>query len=103
VLPNAVEFFNEQALANGYAMGYPSGHVVNSIVWWGVIALLASRLWEIPARWLWVMRVVPPVIVVCTTTYLGHHWVTDGLAAITVGLLLDRIIHRFRWEVILPR
>ncbi|GIH11476.1 hypothetical protein Rhe02_95430 [Rhizocola hellebori] len=104
-LPNAVEFFNHEALLppDSYAMGYPSGHVVNSIVWWGVITLLASRLWEIPMRWQWVMRVAPPVIVLCTTTYLGHHWLTDGMAAVTVGLLLDRLIHRFRWEVILPR
>jgi membrane-associated phospholipid phosphatase len=104
-LPNAVEFFNHEALLQPvpYAMGYPSGHVINSIVWWGVIALLASRLWPIPMRWQVVMRVVPPVIVLCTTTYLGHHWLTDGMAAITLGLLLDRLIHRFRWDVILPR
>ncbi len=102
-LPNAVEFFNHDALAAGYAQSYPSGHVVNSIVWWGVIAILASRLWEIPPRWQVAMRVVPPLIVLVTTTYLGYHWVTDGLAAVTLGLLLDRLIHRFRWDAILPK
>ena len=100
-LPNAVEFFNHDAV--NYSMSYPSGHVVNSIVWWGVIALLASRLWPIPDRWLIAMRVTPPVIVVLTTTYLNYHWVTDGLAAVTLGLLLDRVLHRFRWDAILPR
>lgn len=100
-LPNAVEFFNHDAVK--YSMSYPSGHVVNSIVWWGVIALLASRLWPIPGRWLLAMRVAPPVIVVLTTTYLNFHWVTDGLAAVTLGLLLDRVLHRFRWDAILPR
>ncbi len=101
-LPNAVELFNHDALAAGYAMGYPSGHVVNSIVWWGVIALLASRLWPVPRRWVLALRAGPPVIVLLTTTYLGFHWVTDGLAAVALGLLLDRLVHRFRWEAILP-
>jgi hypothetical protein len=49
------------------------------------------------------MRVAPPVIVVLTTTYLNYHWVTDGLGAVALGLLLDRVLHRFRWDAILPR
>ncbi|GAA1420212.1 hypothetical protein GCM10009662_76070 [Catellatospora coxensis] len=99
-LPNAVELFNPLAVA--YSNSYPSGHVVNAIVWWGIIVILASRLWRLPptlVRW---MRVAPPVIVLCTTTYLSHHWVTDGLAALALGLLLDRIIHRIDWNAILP-
>lgn len=96
--PNAVEFFNEVARAepNGYVLGYPSGHVVNSIVWWGVIVLLASRLWPaIPRR---LTRITPPVIVTLTTIYLGHHWLTDNVAAIALGLLIDRLIHRVDWD-----
>lgn len=99
-LPNAVEFFNP--LAVNYSNSYPSGHVVNAIVWWGVIVILASRLFRLPptlVRW---MRVAPPVIVLCTTTYLSHHWLTDGIAAIALGLLLDRLIHRVDWDTILP-
>jgi len=89
--PNAVEFFNHAAKADGYALGYPSGHVVNAIVWWGVIALLLRKKSQ-------ALRVIPPAIVLCTTTYLGFHWLTDGIAAILLGLLLDRLIHRFRWD-----
>jgi membrane-associated phospholipid phosphatase len=99
-LPSAVELFNP--LAVDYSNSYPSGHVVNAIVWWGVIVILASRLWPLPptlVRW---MRVAPPVIVLCTTTYLSHHWLTDGLAALALGLLLDRLIHRVDWDRILP-
>ncbi|MEV4413633.1 phosphatase PAP2 family protein [Catellatospora sp. NPDC049609] len=99
-LPNAVEFFNPLAVA--YSNSYPSGHVVNAIVWWGVIVILASRLWRLPpalVRW---MRVAPPVIVVWTTTYLSHHWITDGVAAVALGLLLDRLIHRVDWDALLP-
>ncbi|WP_117209695.1 phosphatase PAP2 family protein [Allorhizocola rhizosphaerae] len=93
VLPNAVEFFNEQAT---YTMSYPSGHVVNAIVWWGVIAR-AQKL--VPAR---PLQVIPPIIVVCTTTYLGHHWLTDGLAAVALGLLIDRIMARAFPETLRP-
>jgi hypothetical protein len=99
-LPNAVEFFNPLAVV--YSNSYPSGHVVNAIVWWGVIVILASRLFRLPptlVRW---MRVAPPVIVLCTTTYLSHHWLTDGIAAVALGLLLDRLIHRVDWDTILP-
>jgi membrane-associated phospholipid phosphatase len=91
--PNSVEFFNKHA---EYVMGYPSGHVVNAIVWWGVIALLLNQKH-------WAIRVLPPAVVLCTTTYLGFHWLTDGIGAILLGLFLDRLIHRFRWEEILSR
>jgi membrane-associated phospholipid phosphatase len=91
--PDPVEFFNRHA---DYVMGYPSGHVVNAIVWWGVIAVLVGKKSQ-------ALRVVPPAIVLCTTTYLGFHWLTDGIAAIILGLFLDRLIHRFRWEEILAR
>jgi membrane-associated phospholipid phosphatase len=94
--PNAVEFFNEAARNDGYAMGYPSGHVVNAIVWWGVIALLLRRKH-------WAIQVLPPAVVLCTTTYLGFHWLTDGIGAILLGLFLNRLIHRFRWDEILSR
>ncbi|WP_020520715.1 phosphatase PAP2 family protein [Catelliglobosispora koreensis] len=92
-LPNRVEFFNDAA---AYSLSYPSGHVVNAIVWWGVIEILLNR----QLTWL---RIAAPAIVLCTTTYLGHHWLTDGLGALTLGLLLDRIIHRVKWDAVLPR
>ncbi|MDI1465832.1 phosphatase PAP2 family protein [Catellatospora sp. KI3] len=99
-LPNAVEMFNPLAVA--YSNSYPSGHVVNAIVWWGLIVILASRMWRLPpvlVRWL---RVAPPVIVLLTTTYLSYHWITDGIAALALGLLLDRLIHRVDWDAVLP-
>jgi membrane-associated phospholipid phosphatase len=96
-LPNRVEFFNQQA---EYSMSYPSGHVVNALVWWGIVALLTSRLWDFPMNW---TRVAAPAIVFVTTTYLSHHWLTDGLGAIALALLLDRLIHRFRWDDLTPR
>jgi membrane-associated phospholipid phosphatase len=91
--PDPVAFFNKHA---EYVMGYPSGHVVNAIVWWSVYALLLRREH-------WAIRVLPPAIVLCTTTYLGFHWLTDGIGAILLGLFLDRLIHRFRWDEMLAR
>lgn len=88
VLPNAVEFFNESA---AYTNGYPSGHVVNAVVWWGVIVWLASQIRPVPAR---LMRIAPAAIVFCTTIYLGFHWLTDNVAAVFLGLFIARIITR---------
>lgn len=92
LLPNAVEFFNHAAT---YNHSYPSGHVVNAIVWWGVIVMLASRIRPLADRLpVTLVRLAPPVIVFCTTIYLNFHWLTDNLAAIAIGLFIDRIIHR---------
>ncbi|MFC4146559.1 phosphatase PAP2 family protein [Micromonospora mangrovi] len=86
-----------------YGVSYPSGHVANSIVWYGVLALLLAPLLRtfgrtVPPRLVTLVRVLPPVVVLCTTTYLGWHWLTDSLAGLLLGLLLDRILHRVPWD-----
>ncbi|MEH0982824.1 phosphatase PAP2 family protein [Micromonospora sp. CPCC 205556] len=92
-----------------FAQSYPSGHVANAIVWYGVIALLLAPLLrsfgrQMPRRVVAVVRVVPPAVVLCTTTYLGWHWLTDSVAGLLLGLLLDRLLHRVPWDdVPLPR
>lgn len=95
----AVEIFN-QLPAGAYSMSYPSGHVANAIVWYGVIAVLltaltAGRLSPVAYR---LVRFAPPAILLVTTTYLNFHWVTDGLAALMLGLVLDRLLHRVPWD-----
>lgn len=72
---------------------YPSGHLVSAIVWYGVLALLLSR-W----RWAGAARWIPPVLLTFTTVYLGYHWLTDTLAGILLGLLLDRQLRRIPWD-----
>lgn len=69
---------------------YPSGHLVSAIVWYGVLFLLLGR-WQL-LRWL------PVAVVTFTTVYLGYHWLTDTLAGILLGLLLDRQLRRIPWE-----
>jgi membrane-associated phospholipid phosphatase len=77
-------------------LSYPSGHVVNAIVWYGVLALLLGDL--LSRRQLLMVRYGAPAIVLFTTTYLSFHWVTDGLGAILVGVVLDRMLRRIPYE-----
>jgi membrane-associated phospholipid phosphatase len=77
-------------------LSYPSGHVVNAIVWYGVLACLLRAV--LSERQRLAVRYGAPAIVLVTTTYLSFHWITDGLAAILLGLLLDRILRRMPWD-----
>lgn len=92
--------------AGPYGMSYPSGHVANAIVWYGVIGLLLGPLLatfggrRLPDRLLTAVRVAPPLIVLATTTYLGWHWLTDSVAGLLLGLLLDRLLRRVPWDTL---
>jgi membrane-associated phospholipid phosphatase len=91
--PNREEF-----LSGG--MSYPSGHAANTIVWYGVIVLLLAALLPValgPAVRL-ALRLGPPAAVAVATTYLGFHWITDTVAGLIAGLLLDRLLRRVRWD-----
>jgi membrane-associated phospholipid phosphatase len=101
----SVRVFN--ALPPGeYDLSYPSGHVANAIVWYGLIAVLLDvwRRGRLDQRVVRLVRLAPPAIVLATTTYLNYHWLTDGLAAILLGLFLDRLLARVPWDDLpLPR
>ncbi|MGC5019950.1 phosphatase PAP2 family protein [Micromonospora sp. DT47] len=93
----------QHELPVSYAQSYPSGHVANAIVWYGVLALLLAPLLRsvgrrVPPGLVTVVRVVPPLVVLSTTTYLGWHWLTDSVAGLLLGLLLDRLLHRVPWD-----
>ena len=32
-----------------------------------------------------------------TATYLGYHWLTDMLAGLCIGVMLDRLLARAPW------
>lgn len=87
-------------------LAYPSGHVANAVVWYGVITLLLGALLSAYNRTTLTpaaaraLRVVPPAIVFCTTTYLAHHWVTDSVAGLLLGLLVDRLLARVPWDAL---
>jgi membrane-associated phospholipid phosphatase len=50
------------------------------------------------------LRVLPPVIVFTTTTYLAFHWITDSIAGLFLGLILAHLMARVPWDSLpLPR
>jgi membrane-associated phospholipid phosphatase len=77
---------------------YPSGHVVNTVVWYGVLAVLLAGLVSRPT--ILAIRSVVPAVVVFTTTYLSFHWLTDGIAGLLLGLFLNRVLIRVPWDAI---
>lgn len=92
---HAVELF-----ANDAGWSYPSGHVVNTVIWYPVlIALVGGLLGRPLARWTRLLLRVVPVVVVClTVTYLGFHWITDAAAGLLLGVALHRALDRLPWE-----
>jgi membrane-associated phospholipid phosphatase len=83
-------------------MSYPSGHMGNSLVWYGVIALLTAALIKRPltAREAFLIRFLPVMILFCTTVYTGFHWLTDSIAGVLLGLFLTRLMARIPWEAL---
>jgi membrane-associated phospholipid phosphatase len=79
-------------------LSYPSGHVVNTVVFYGVLATMLSGV--VRPRTAIVLRYAVPLVVLFTTTYLSFHWLTDGLAGLVVGLFLDRVLERVPWDAI---
>jgi membrane-associated phospholipid phosphatase len=74
-------------------LSYPSGHAVNTVVWYGVIALLVPPIGAAYRA----LRLVPPIAVTFSATYLGYHWLTDMLAGICLGVVIDRALWRVPW------
>jgi membrane-associated phospholipid phosphatase len=83
---------------------YPSGHVANTVYLFGILAVLVNALlrgfgWnEMRPATRRILRIAPPAIVIVTTTYLGFHWLTDAVAGLLLGLLLDRVLWRLPWS-----
>jgi membrane-associated phospholipid phosphatase len=101
--PNRTELFNPAA-TGALGQSYPSGHVANALIWYGVIAVLLGALVTLPPRAYLALRVLPPTIVFCTTTYLAFHWITDSVAGLFLGLILTHLMARVRWDALpLPR
>lgn len=108
--PTQAELFNHHLPPGEYSVGYPSGHVANALVWFGVIAVLISALLRaygkppLAPRPYALIRGLPPAILFCTTTYLAFHWITDSVAGLLLGLVLTRLLARVPWDGLpLPR
>ncbi len=102
-LADRVEILNDLPPGE-YGLSYPSGHVANAIAWYGVIALLAGALLRaldrppLPPAAAVAIRVLPPAIVFCTTTYLAFHWITDSVAGLLLGVVLTRLLSRIPYD-----
>ena len=87
------------------AESYPSGHIVNAIMTWGVVAWSASRV--MPAAALTtVLRVVwliAPWAVVVGMTLLDYHWVSDFIGGAAIGLVLLPIVLHPIWTDVAAR
>jgi membrane-associated phospholipid phosphatase len=74
---------------------YPSGHVANAVVVWGVARWQAAEF-GLPARVQGVLRVlawVAPAVAAVAMVALDFHWVTDAVAGAAVGVVLLGVVH----------
>jgi membrane-associated phospholipid phosphatase len=76
-------------------LSYPSGHAVNAVVWYAIVALLLGGwLNRAAGRWL---RLAPPAVVTVVGTYLGFHWLTDMLAGLALAVPMSHLLIRLPW------
>ena len=89
----------QHALPPGeYDMATRPGHLVNTIVWYGVIALLLAPWLNRTAR-LVAARSRRRRSSSCTTIYLDFHWLTDSIAGLLLGVFIARLIVRVPWKI----
>ncbi|MCZ2840040.1 phosphatase PAP2 family protein [Modestobacter sp. VKM Ac-2985] len=74
---------------------YPSGHVANAVLMWGVARWQAVEFGLPPAvqRATWVLSALGPVATGVAMVALDFHWVTDAVVGLSVGLLLLGVVH----------
>ncbi|RBY80685.1 phosphoesterase PA-phosphatase [Geodermatophilus sp. TF02-6] len=74
---------------------YPSGHVANAVLMWGVARWQAVefRLPERVQRTFGLLSVAGPVATGVAMVGLDFHWVTDAVVGAAVGLLLLGVVH----------
>ena len=74
---------------------YPSGHVANAVLMWGVARWQAVEYGLAPwvQRTTWVLSVAAPVATGVAMVSLDFHWVTDAVVGAAVGILLLGVVH----------
>ena len=74
---------------------YPSGHVANAVLMWGVARWQAVeyRMGPRVQRTLWGLSVAGPVATGIAMVSLDFHWVTDAVVGAAVGVVLLGVVH----------
>jgi undecaprenyl-diphosphatase len=74
---------------------FPSGHVANAVLLWGVARWQAVQFGMPPRaqRILWALAVVGPVLCSVAMILLNFHWVSDAIAGAAVGVVLLGVVH----------
>ena len=83
---------------------YPSGHVANAVLMWGVARWQAVE-YALPPRVqraFWLLSVVGPLATGLAMVSLDFHWVTDAIVGAAVGVLLLGVVHALDEVVLSP-
>jgi membrane-associated phospholipid phosphatase len=74
---------------------FPSGHVANAVLMWGVARWQAVEYGLPPRvqRIFWWSSVAGPVITGLAMVSLNFHWITDAVVGAAVGILLLGVVH----------
>lgn len=74
---------------------FPSGHVANAVLMWGVARWQAVEYGLAPAlqRLAALLSVAGPVAAGAAMVALNFHWVTDAVVGAAVGVLLLGVVH----------
>jgi membrane-associated phospholipid phosphatase len=74
---------------------FPSGHVANAVLMWGVARWQAVE-YGLPSwvqQTFWALSVVGPLVTALAMVSLDFHWVTDAVVGAAVGVLLLGVVH----------
>jgi membrane-associated phospholipid phosphatase len=76
-------------------VSFPSGHVANAVIMWGVARWLAVEYALPPPvqRVFWWLSVAAPVATGVAMVSLNFHWVTDAVVGAAVGIVLLGVVH----------
>ena len=84
---------------------YPSGHVANAVVIWGMLAWCAARAqianWM--QRTLRILAILGPIAVIVGMTLLDYHWMSDFLAGVCIGVILLPLTTAQWWATLATR
>jgi PAP2 superfamily len=74
---------------------YPSGHVANAVLMWGVARWQVVEFGLSPGvqRTFRLLSIVGPVATAIAMVSLDFHWVTDAVVGAAVGLVLLGVVH----------